>query len=93
VLHGLGGSAAVTIMLLTLISEPLVAAVGLTIFAVCAALSIAALSTGLGAVLHGRMVRRQFGVLAPGAGDREPWLRRVVLDRRVGVRAVTGGGI
>jgi hypothetical protein len=53
---------------LTLVGDPLVAAVGLGIFAVCAALSMVAVSAGFGAALERAVVHRSFGILAPVLG-------------------------
>ena len=64
--HGMGGSAGVGVLLLATIHSRAVAALGL--FAVCTALSMAALSTGWGMTLAASPVRSSFSRLAPVVG-------------------------
>jgi high-affinity nickel permease len=67
-LHGMGGSAGVGILLLAAIHDRLVAVVALGLFAFCTAVSMALLSTGLGLTLSSEPVRRSFNRLAPALG-------------------------
>src|SRR3954447_12873399 len=64
-LHGAGGSAGVGILLLASIHDRVLALAALGIFATCTALSMAALSTGLGRVLASVPLRTSFDRLAP----------------------------
>jgi len=66
--HGMGGTAGVGLLLLATIHSRLVAIAALGIFAVCTALSMAALSTGFGLALASAPVRRSFQLLAPALG-------------------------
>jgi len=66
--HGMGGTAGVGLLLLATIQSRMLAVAALTIFAFCTALSMAALSTGFGLALASAPVRRSFHVLAPGLG-------------------------
>jgi high-affinity nickel permease len=66
--HGMGGSAGVGVLLLASIHDHVVAAAALVVFAVCTALSMAALSTGLGFTLGRGRVRAVFPALAPVLG-------------------------
>jgi high-affinity nickel permease len=66
--HGMGGTAGVGLLLLaTIDSRPLAIAALLT-FALCTALSMAMLSTGFGYALARTPVRRSFHRLAPALG-------------------------
>jgi hypothetical protein len=66
--HGMGGSAGVGVLLLASIHDRGFAIAALGLFAACTALSMAALSTGLGFTLgHGR-IRNVFPTLAPVLG-------------------------
>lgn len=67
-LHGLGGSAGVGVLLLASISSRTVAAASLVVFAVCTAVSMAALSTGIGYTLSTRRLGGSFDRLAPVLG-------------------------
>ena len=64
--HGVGGSAGVGVLLLAAIHDHLIAVAALAIFAVCTALSMALLSTGLGRALSSAPLRASFDRLAPG---------------------------
>ena len=66
--HGMGGTAGVGLLLLATIQSRMLAVAALTIFASCTALSMAALSTGFGLALASAPVRRSFHVLAPALG-------------------------
>jgi high-affinity nickel permease len=66
--HGMGGTAGVGILLLAAIPSHAVAVVALAIFALCTAVSMALLSTGFGITLGADRVRRSFGRLAPALG-------------------------
>jgi high-affinity nickel permease len=66
--HGMGGSAGVGVLLLASIHDHVLAAGALALFALFTALSMAALSTGLGFTLDRRRVRRVFPALAPVLG-------------------------
>jgi ABC-type nickel/cobalt efflux system permease component RcnA len=63
--HGMGGSAGVGVLLLASIHDHLLAVGALAIFAVCTALSMALLSTGLGRALASAPLRASFDRLAP----------------------------
>ena len=63
--HGMGGSAGVGVLLLASIGDHGVAVAALALFAVCTALSMAALSTGLGAALARPRATRALQRLAP----------------------------
>jgi hypothetical protein len=67
-IHGMGGSAGVGVLLLAAIHDRGVAVLALALFAVCTALSMAALSTGFGLTLASDPARRSFGRLAPALG-------------------------
>lgn len=69
-LHGVGGSAGVGVLLLASIADRTLAAACLAVFAACTALSMAALSTGIGYVLASRHLSGAFERLVPvlGAG-------------------------
>jgi high-affinity nickel permease len=66
--HGMGGTAGVGIILLAAIPSHALAVVALAIFAVCTAISMALLSTGFGITLGADRVRRSFGRIAPALG-------------------------
>jgi hypothetical protein len=66
--HGMGGSAGVGVLLLASIHDHAVAIAALALFALCTALSMAILSTGLGFTLARDRVRRVFPALAPVLG-------------------------
>src|SRR6266508_829467 len=67
-LHGLGGSAGVGILLLAAIHNRGVAVVALALFALFTAVSMALLSTGFGLTLSSAPVRRSFNRIAPTLG-------------------------
>jgi high-affinity nickel permease len=66
--HGMGGTAGVGLLLLAGIQSRALALGALAIFAVCTALSMAALSTGFGLALSRPAARRSFDRLAPALG-------------------------
>jgi high-affinity nickel permease len=66
--HGMGGSAGVGVLLLTSIHDHVVAVAALALFAFCTALSMAALSTGLGFTLGRAGMRNFFPAFAPILG-------------------------
>jgi high-affinity nickel permease len=66
--HGIGGSGGVGVLLLAAIHSHAVALVALGLFAFCTALSMAALSTGFGYALGRPRIRRAFGRLVPAFG-------------------------
>jgi high-affinity nickel permease len=67
--HGLGGTAGVGLLLLATIQSRMLAVAALAIFAFCTAVSMTALSTGFGLALASAPVRRSFHVLAPALGS------------------------
>lgn len=68
VVHGMGGTAGVGLLLLAAIRSHVLAVAALALFAFCTALSMALLSTGWGAALGSRPVRRSFDWIAPALG-------------------------
>jgi high-affinity nickel permease len=66
--HGMGGSAGVGVLLLASIHDRLVAVAALGLFALCTALSMTLLSTGFGLTLDRAPVRNLFPRLAPLLG-------------------------
>jgi ABC-type nickel/cobalt efflux system permease component RcnA len=66
--HGMGGSAGVGVLLLASIHDGGIAVVALALFAICTALSMAALSTGLGFTLTRGRVAGLFPRIAPALG-------------------------
>jgi hypothetical protein len=66
--HGMGGSAGVGVLLLAAIHDRLVAAAALAIFAACTALSMALLSTGVGLTLSSGTAARSLHRVAPVLG-------------------------
>jgi ABC-type nickel/cobalt efflux system permease component RcnA len=66
--HGMGGSAGVGVLLLAAIHDRMLAVAALALFALCTALSMAALSTGLGFTLGRHRVRSALPALAPVLG-------------------------
>jgi hypothetical protein len=66
--HGMGGSAGVGVLLLAAIRDRGVAVVALALFALCTAISMAALSTGFGLTLANAAAHRSFGRIAPTLG-------------------------
>jgi high-affinity nickel permease len=68
VVHGIGGSGGVGVLLLAAIHNHEIALVALALFAVCTALSMALLSTGFGYVLGRPHVQRAFARVVPAFG-------------------------
>jgi ABC-type nickel/cobalt efflux system permease component RcnA len=66
--HGMGGSAGVGVLLLASIHDRSVAVAALGLFAICTALSMAALSTGWGLTLASSPVRASLARVAPLLG-------------------------
>jgi len=67
-LHGIGGSGGVGVLLLAAIHSHVLALLALALFAACTALSMAILSTGFGLALGRPRARRAFGRLVPVFG-------------------------
>jgi high-affinity nickel permease len=67
-IHGIGGSGGVGILLLAAIHSHVVALVALVLFALCTALSMAVLSTGFGVALGRPRAQRAFGRVVPAFG-------------------------
>jgi high-affinity nickel permease len=67
-LHGMGGTAGVGLLLLAAIESHALAVVALALFAFFTAVSMALLSTGWGAALGSAPVRRSFNRIAPAVG-------------------------
>jgi high-affinity nickel permease len=68
-LHGMGGTAGIGLVLLAGIDDRAVALVALAVFAFCTAVSMALLSTGFGLALASAPARRSFNRLAPSLGS------------------------
>lgn len=66
--HGIGGSGGVGVLLLAAIHSHVVALVALVLFAGCTAISMAALSTGFGVALGRPRARRAFSRIVPVFG-------------------------
>src|SRR5204863_2761242 len=66
--HGMGGTAGVGILLLAAIHSRLLAVASLALFALFTAVSMALLSAGFGLTLSAEPVRRSFARLAPALG-------------------------
>jgi ABC-type nickel/cobalt efflux system permease component RcnA len=66
--HGMGGSAGVGVLLLASIHDRGVAVLALTLFALCTAVSMAALSTGFGLTLRSSRLQGSLSRLAPVLG-------------------------
>jgi high-affinity nickel permease len=66
--HGLGGSAGVGVLLLATIDDQLLAVAALALFSLCTAISMALLSVGFGVTLNRAPVQRSFNRLAPALG-------------------------
>jgi ABC-type nickel/cobalt efflux system permease component RcnA len=66
--HGVGGSAGVGVLLLASIPSHSLAVVCLAVFAFCTALSMSLLSSGFGLTLSRPRVRRSFSRVAPALG-------------------------
>jgi high-affinity nickel permease len=67
-LHGVGGSAGVGVLLLASIHSPATAVASLLLLAACTAVSMTILSTGFGSILVARPVRATFATVAPALG-------------------------
>ena len=67
-IHGVGGTAGVGILLLASIPDSTLAIAALGVFAVCTAISMAILSTGFGVALSTGAARRHFDRVAPVLG-------------------------
>jgi high-affinity nickel permease len=65
-LHGIGGSAGVGVLLLASIHDHALALAALALFAACTAVSMALLSTGFGRIIASAPLRASFERLAPG---------------------------
>ena len=63
--HGIGGSAGVGILLLGAIPNQVLGVIALVLFAVCTAISMSLASTGFGFALTRARIRRHFGRMAP----------------------------
>lgn len=68
VVHGMGGSAGIGLLLLGSIRDHALAILALSLFAGCTALSMSLLSTGFGATLSRGAARRCLDVVAPALG-------------------------
>jgi High-affinity nickel-transport protein len=66
--HGMGGSAGVGVLLVASIDSQALGVVALALLAVFTAVSMTALTTGLGLALATRPMSSSFGALAPGLG-------------------------
>ena len=66
--HGMGGTAGVGLLLLATIKSHVLAVAALALFAFFTAVSMALLSTGWGVALGSAPVRRSFHRIAPGLG-------------------------
>ena len=67
-IHGIGGSGGVGVLLLAAIHSHVLALVALALFALCTAISMAALSTGFGHVLERPSMQRRFARVVPALG-------------------------
>jgi HupE/UreJ protein len=66
--HGMGGSAGVGVLLLASVQSRVLAISSLVLLAVFTAVSMTALSTGFGSILVARPMRAAFAVVAPALG-------------------------
>jgi hypothetical protein len=66
--HGLGGSAGVAVLLLAAIPSRPVAILSLVVLALFTAVSMTIVTTGFGRALVSATVQRGFAVVAPGLG-------------------------
>lgn len=66
--HGIGGSGGLTLLLLSTISDKMEATVALLLFAAGTAVSMALLSTAFGLAISGGPIARNFGRVAPALG-------------------------
>jgi high-affinity nickel permease len=67
-IHGMGGSAGVSVLLLASIRSTAVAVTALAVLAVFTAISMTILTGGFGLMLGSRPVRSAFGIVAPALG-------------------------
>ena len=67
-IHGIGGSGGVGVLLLAAIHSHVLALIALALFALCTAISMAALSTGFGHVLERPSMQRRFARVVPALG-------------------------
>ena len=87
--HGMGGSAGVGILLLAAIHDRGVAVAALALFALFTAVSMALLSTGFGLTLSSDAARRVVQPASPPpSAPAQPALRRLVRARRLDDRPV-----
>jgi high-affinity nickel permease len=66
--HGMGGTAGVGVLLLAAIPSHALAVTALALFALCTAISMTLVSTGFGVTLGSARVRRSFARFAPALG-------------------------
>jgi cytochrome c biogenesis protein CcdA len=66
--HGMGGTAGVGLLLLAAIPSHALAVAALALFALCTAISMTIVSTGFGVTLGSARVRRSFARVAPALG-------------------------
>ena len=66
--HGMGGTAGVGVLLLATIRSDVLAIVALALFAFCTAVAMALMSTGFGLTLGAASVQRSFRRIAPALG-------------------------
>ena len=66
--HGMGGTAGVGLLLLSTIQSRTLAVVALALFATCTAISMTILSAGFGAAMRAESVRSSFHRVAPVFG-------------------------
>jgi high-affinity nickel permease len=66
--HGMGGSAGVGVLLLASIADRGLAVTALGVFALCTAASMTIASAGVGATLAGAVARRRLNAVAPALG-------------------------
>ncbi len=66
--HGMGGTAGVGLLLLATIQSRALAVAALALFAACTAISMTLLSAGFGVALSARAVSRSFDHIAPALG-------------------------
>jgi high-affinity nickel permease len=66
--HGIGGSAGVGVLVLASVRSTALAVVSLVLLAVFTAVSMSVLSSGLGSMLASRPARASFGAVAPALG-------------------------
>ena len=86
--HGMGGSAGVGVLLLAAIPSETLAVVSLLVLALFTAVSMTIVTTGFGAALGSRPVSGSPRRRVAGARHHEPRVRRLVRRRRVEPRSV-----